>query len=288
MAGLRVVGSAWCLLAAGVAAGAPDSPDPPALVALSVRVSNPAGASDAVSALAVFDRAARLIPYAGDLAIVPRSEMFGDGEGDLGRQLRACGAKLECSVAALRARGVGLGFEITVSLAPGSLLVSTHLIDAGTAAIVGFEVAEPEPTAKSVQGTVHHQLIALLEQGGRKVGGALVVHTDPADAVVRVDDGTPASIGPVTGSPLRLSLPVGEHTVYAARDGYLDARTSVRLARAEDTEIRLTLEERSILASPWLWVAVGAVVAGTTAALAVALGGEEVAICHARAAAQCP
>ena len=150
-----------------------------------------------------------------------------------------------------------LGLEIIVDAGVNPAFVSTRLIEAKSAKVVGEAISEDAATTVALRTTVR----SLLDQQGHRAHGRLVVQTTPIGAQVDVQP----SAGIVAGG---LHAP-GPYRIVATHEGY-DGATAAGELRAHETEyVTLRLEEssRSVFASPWLWVVVaGAATAGIVAA----------------------
>ena len=108
--------------------------------------------------------------------------------------------------------------------------------------------------------------------------GWLIVHTKPAASEVRID-GVPVDV--TTGQPVSVKL--GEHVIEASVAGYAPEKRQVRavggatqtltivFTRALETEQPET-KRRSWAKNPWLWGAVGVVVAGAAVGTGIAVG----------------
>jgi tetratricopeptide (TPR) repeat protein len=122
----------------------------------------------------------------------------------------------------------------------------------------------------------------------------IVVNVEGAALFV---DGEEYAIAPLPG-PLRLAP--GSHVLEARRDGYRDARLSISVMAGETLQVALALsplptsvtpptevgrpgpaaggeeeEEGSVAESPWLWIAVGAVLVGGAVTAGVLLWPDE-------------
>lgn len=246
-----------------------------------------------MTAFWVFERVAEVLRYAPGVEVVSRAEMFGDSKTDLGRKLDACGTDVGCSGALLRGAGIAIGLEVVINLSLQPALVSTHLVDARSGSLLGFEFSEvslgeaaPGSAAESAIGAaIQRQVAALLERSGRVVAGRIVVQTEPPEAQVTVDGDPPGATGP----PAVFVLAPGAYEVRVCHPGYVDAEMNAQVASATDTQLDLQLEAVSIWRSPWIWIAAGVIAAGAGVGLYFALRPEsELAICHTPDPALCP
>lgn len=91
----------------------------------------------------------------------------------------------------------------------------------------------------------------------------LVLDVSPRDAAVRID-GRPSPATP-SGTETRggaALLSPGRHRLVVTADGHDDFTTSVVLSPGERRALRVRLTRRTVLSSPWFWVATGAAVVG--------------------------
>ena len=271
------------LLAAAVLSHtAPAVAAEPVLVAI---IPNLTGSDSEASAFSVFEDVESALGYFPELRLVPRTEIFSTSAGALGQRVPACLGDIECIAGALHAARVQMGVEIVADLRSPPPLVYAHLIDGRSGRIVAREAGEP--SAERLSSLLSRLATNLMRSAGFGVGGVLAVDVTPADAEVSVHESTDA----MRRQADLFVLPAGRHVVVGNKDGYEQARAEVHIEEAESTRVQLILRELSepLYRSPWLWVAVGAVVAGTTAAVFALLPGEDTfRVCQAPDRSQCP
>ena len=148
-------------------------------------------------------------------------------------------------------------------------------------------------TAKPLQNELRSETESLLERA-RGFVGRVTLQLAPPDANV-VLNGTKIQLAP----DRVLNLMVGDYTMEVSADGYSPDRRQLRVAGGEQQTVTIQLpsqvaplpattaaptaatagttneprESRSILASPWLWAAVGVAVAGAAVGIGIAVSG---------------
>jgi hypothetical protein len=111
---------------------------------------------------------------------------------------------------------------------------------------------------------------ALIERRGFRMHGRLEVSTVPPNATVLVEPGVVAG-----------TLMPGRYRIVASLSGHADAERTVELEAGEVLRVELSLRERSIVESPWLWTLIGVAVVGSAVAAGVLLQPEPTfTLCH--------
>jgi hypothetical protein len=135
---------------------------------------------------------------------------------------------------------------------------------------------------KPLEGELRSETEQLLARA-RAFVGRFQLQLQPANAAVTLNGTVLAN----SAAPLMLA--VGDHQLIVSADGYLSEERTLSVTGGEDTTLPFTLlpqpsapiaataptpveaeKKSSILASPWLWVAVGAVVVGAAVGIGVA------------------
>jgi hypothetical protein len=110
----------------------------------------------------------------------------------------------------------------------------------------------------------------LIERRGFRMHGRLEVSTVPPNATVLVEPGVVAG-----------NLVPGAYRVVASLSGHADAERTVNIEAGETLHVELSLRERSIVESPWLWTLIGVAVVGSAVTAGILLQPEPTfTLCH--------
>src|SRR5262245_16031868 len=231
-----------CLLALLAALGAPRAGSPPASPSrpLALTRIDPLGLdSEIVARLEALLRAElERIVGAG---LPPAREVARASAAD--PKLANCTAEPDCLSALGRALGAGLVVAGNVGGLGESYVINLKIVDART----GAEL-------RRVSQTLHGDPDVLIEEirvaayrlvAPEKVKGALAVLADARGARIFLD-GVPIGATPTPG-PIG-GLPVGEHSLRIARDGYADFLRTVTIRFQKTTQVVVHLEELPVAA----------------------------------------
>lgn len=254
-------------LSALVTAAPEDHQGPERLAVLPVLLS-----ADAVtSARAVFDdvdRASQLRPGLRVMSI--DDYYFHEGQA-LAKRALACGSDMTCTAKQLEPFAARLGLVVVVNGELDPPLVSLVLLDSARGAVAAQWAGQVGGGRSGVQTEIVRRTAEMLEGQGFVQHGRLKVRVRPDEATVQVD----AEIGPDLGTPDTFTLAPGPHDIVATAAGHTTSRATATVLAGQETEVTLELEpSSSVWSSPWLWVGLGAVVAGAAAATAVVVSGQ--------------
>lgn len=173
--------------------------------------------------------------------------------------MRECNEEVECVERILRSAQIDVVVHIVANFEVDPPILSTEVQDVSSGDIIVSDVTETRRDVTIVKAAVDETVVHVFSSAGYEIGGQLFVDVEPKDATVTID---------TTGfrmllSPRRFSVPVGTVGIRAERDGYEAATRKVHVepGATESVHLDLTpLPSESLLASPWFWVGVGAVV----------------------------
>jgi hypothetical protein len=168
------------------------------------------------------------------------------------RELTAALGSIELRVAPPSARAYMDGNPITQT-GPIEVDPGRHVI---TVEADGY--ATESRTLEVARGT---QTTVVFRMVPTEVSSRVVVRTDPPGALVRID-GQAVGFGHVEEV-----LRPGSHTLEVSAPGHTTFRRTFEAVMGQTQTIRAVLApNRSVLSSPWLWIGITAVVAGTALA----------------------
>lgn len=277
----RRAAAALTAAAALVAPGAVQAAAP-LQVAVHADVISDEAVAGGLDAVGVFDVAAEAISYFADLQALRRHVMRREG---LDAGIGACGTDVACIGAKARGAGVDLVLVTVVNLEIEPALIVTQLVGASSDTVRQRGVAEVPHDQDLRRALLDHVSAVLVEDLHPRLG-RLVVDMNPRDAALSID-GLPPPSRMVRGGWL---VEPGLHEVLATAPDHRDASAVADVPAGGEVTLSLALEpESSWVRSPWLWIAVGVVVAAgaTTAALAATTGDPGVVVCHASSPARC-
>jgi hypothetical protein len=200
-----------------------------------------------------------------NLSVISYEEMFAASEEGLGDRVRDCGSDTVCVSSRLRAFNARLGLVVVIDFSSKPVLISLQLLDTDDARLVASSVGELSPK-EAISASIRARARELLEKAGHVRAGRLLVEVDPPNARVAI-----AGFEPDPGTPNRFTVAPGTYTVTAALDGWSAAKTEASVEGGAESKVRLELvREGSLLESPWLWIAIGVVAAGSVTAGVIA------------------
>lgn len=219
------------------------------------------------------------------LDLLSYNAVFVDGVEPVATTVRDCGSDVACIARTLRFARIDLGLRVIANFALNPPLLTFNLIDAKEEKVVAEALAELD--GRPLIEVLKQQTADLLDRGGYRIGGRIALSVTPIDAAVAIRP-------PVSQ---QIVIDPGTYSVTASKEGYLPKTIDVLVRPGEESAAQLVLDEvppePSVLASPWLWTAVGVVVVGATAAVLVATDPfssdpTNPTICVTTAAGSCP
>lgn len=251
----------WVGLAPGLAAAQSRMTD--SLAVLPIVVEGPSGRA---STSQIYDAVARASRPRLGLRLISAEEMFVAQRGGLTARVQDCGPDVGCIAGKLRMFDARLGLVVVLNFAATPAIFSLQLVDTNTGRAVEERLGEvragEDPSAR-----VTAEAERLLDAAGVVKSGRVVVEVEPSRAQVRVVDGPT----PDTGTPNVFTLAPGRYTVAAELEDHDPTRAEVDVRPGETTTARLSLDAHATWwKSPWLWAAVGVVVAGGATAAVLA------------------
>lgn len=173
-----------------------------------------------------------------------------------------CGTEVACVRNALGSTDVALAVVIAATPVDGQLGTAVVIVDlrAGRSIAKQFERVDLEST--SLTRGVRALLVNALREAGHELGGRVQITVEPSEATITLGERS------VPGSFDAL-LPTGRVVLRADASGHETREIPVEVRAGETTSMTVSLDESSILDSPWLWIGAGAVVVGATAAIVV-------------------
>lgn len=258
---------------------------------------------DPPSGASILEAVARAARHRLELALISEEETFATGSGDLADRVRDCGADVPCAAAELARLGVPYVLVVVVNTQLVPPLAGARLIDtrAGRLVAESVERVEPRPGAPASRG--HGALLEgvtiraaeVFDGGGYRVLARLTVRASPPEAVVHLassergdleDRGAGDLVRPTAGVAL---VPPGRWRVVATAGDRSSEVVDVELGPGEERTVELSVPpETDLLASPWFWVGVGALIAaGVGAAVVLTAPADGRVICVRLEGADC-
>jgi hypothetical protein len=238
---------------------------PALLLVVPIVVSGPHGEVSATSIEAAVDAT---LTYRPELRVLSHEESFVLGGGTLESRVLDCGSDKGCMAERLASLGAPLALVVSVNQISDPPFVSVLLLDVRAQRVAGSASGALGPDEPSIDRAIRLRASKLLEARGFAESARIVVAATPATAQVLVDGRAPAPAMPSDLSPRGVfTVAPGRHTISATLEGHRAASAEIDALAGQDARAVLTLEEESsLLASPWLWIAIGVVGAGTAAA----------------------
>jgi hypothetical protein len=263
------IGALCVAVAVSFSARADERAPEPARVAVVPVIVSAAGRPTLSSVFAAVGRGARL---RAELELLSEEETFVAGS-ELAGRVADCGPDAACVASEVRRLGATLGLVVVINAELTPALVGLRLIDGRSGTVIAD--ASKNVAVEEVESAIRDVASELFARAGYEERARLVVRATPPGATIRVDGGTPDRAAANT-----FIVEPGRHRVTAALEGHEDATEEVEIAAGEERELSLSLVERSsLIESPWLWLAIGAVVAGTVTVTLIATRPRDTYIC---------
>lgn len=251
-------------LVAATAFAAPASAAPRLLDSLAVLPIVAEGPHGQASVSDIYDAVTRATRSRLGVRVISAEEMFVASREGLAARVADCGTDDGCIASKLRMFDARFGLVVVLSFELDPPIYSLQLLDTDLGRKIGERVGEASADVWSDLARAADELLA---EAGMVKSGRVLVDVVPKRAQLRLRDGP----DPDPGTPNVFTLAPGRYTVEAEAEGFDGASTDFEVHSGASQTVTLELEERtSIWASPWLWVAVGAVVVGGTTAAVVA------------------
>lgn len=202
-------------------------------------------------------------------------------EEDISLGARECGPDERCIASQLRAGGAALGFIVVINTEAKPAMLAVRLVEAESSKTVA-ESTVRVPATKVLEA-IDAQAAAALDAAGHPLAAKLVVVTDPPDSMVKVD-------GLVLGTGVAGAYFVtpGTHQVSAESEDHHPGSAEATAIAGQDVKLELRLVEReTLLDSPWLWIAAGAVAVGAVVSIAFATRSTDRYMCAPLEGATC-
>lgn len=203
---------------------------------------------------------------------------------DLDAAVARCGRGVACIANRLVGVGLDLGLLITVLASTDEIALAVTLIDVRTTAEL-FSGTGLTTDEHGLADEIRRLVRLAFDKAGEPVGAELSVEIQPSDAKVQITSraGVGYGVGPI------VHVRPGQYDVFASADGYEAGSTSVTVQPGGRAVVQLALQKKSsVWSSPWLWTAVGVVVAGGTTAAIVAAQPGRTCICVRGPIGTCP
>lgn len=231
-----------------------------------------------LSADTVHARVETLAKRRAGIDVVSRSAFLTTSRDTI-RALGDCALESQCLARVARAFTARYLVVVVVNTTVEPPLVATLLVDVDAQKLVHRSL---EDGGQGLLARLDLQVDGALDAAGLDRLARLTVRTEPPDARVQVSrparrdaDGT-------------LWVASGDVRLAVQRDGFEPEQRALSLTPGADQTVDIRLDrESSILASPWLWIGVAAVVAaGASAAFVV--GENDRAVCACVGPTDCP
>lgn len=210
----------------------------------------------------LFEHVRSTADFRTGLELLSYNAVFVDGAEPVATTVRDCGSDVACIAGALRLARIDLGLRVIANFALEPPLLTFNLIDGQGERVIAETLAELDE--RPLGELLTAQTADLLHRGGYRPGGRIALSVRPIDAAVEIEP--PAS--------QRVVVRPGIYSVTASKEGFVPKTIDLNVTAGAEATAEITLEEvppePSILASPWLWTAVGVVVIGTATAVLVA------------------
>jgi hypothetical protein len=184
----------------------------------------------------------------------------GDVPRGLEEELRGCRNDNRCVGARLQAAGIDRALYVVANVESRPVLLSVELIAADTGRSIATELS---PVRGSLSDVVGLSVRRLLSSAGHSLGARLLVDPQPVDARLALDPAAPLE------ARVPSVVPAGRYRLLADAPGHRREERELELEPGGEVTIELTLEEKAVLETWWLWTIVGAaVVIGAGAGIA--------------------
>jgi hypothetical protein len=207
------------------------------------------------------------------LAVISYEEMFAVQE-NVGASVLECGPDTSCIASKLRSFNARMGLVVILTFDLDPPVVTIQLLDTDDQKLLAETSAElPPKDEKRISGRIREKIDEVLNQAGFTRASRIVVDVNPPSARVRL-----GTLDPDKGTTNVFTVGAGTYRIQAELEGWATAETETTVATGETVHVDVEMqEESSILASPWLWVGVGAGVAAIVTG--VVLGTRKVERC---------
>lgn len=228
---------------------------------------------------ALSEELARALAFRPGARLVRGEELFVLDPAGEGGQLERCGSDVDCLSAALAPLGLGLAILIVANTELDPPRIAVRLIDPAGRRITAESHGKVD--AAGLAQAVATRAAEVLDAVGLTEAGRLRVDTGAEPVELQLEP------PPIASFPGGHWVAPGRQRIVVSR-GEQRVDREVTVAAREDRTVSIVLEDnRSLVESPWLWIAIGLVVAGAATAVAVsASGGTDV--CLGPPGADCP
>lgn len=217
------------------------------------------------------------------IELISAEEMFVANQEGLVDRVRDCGPDIPCIASRMRRFRARLGLVIVLDRTVSPAILGLQLIDTDLSRLMSRTLDELEAPGRAL-ALIADRTRQLLDRAGYVEAGRLTVTVDPPAAQIRLGSG----FEPDMGAPNVFTLRPGTYSVFAEHPGFAPKSVEVHVAQGAATEVHLALEEdTSVWESPWLWVAVGAVVVGAVVAGTVVATQPKPRVCISSEAFSC-
>lgn len=266
----------WLVVAIGLLMAAPGNIDDRVAVLPVISPSRAASASEVHRAVG------HAVRRRMHLDLLSAEEIFVADQEGLTARVKDCGPDVPCIARRLRALRARWGLVIVLDRTLSPAVLGLQLIDTNNSELIGRtvdELGDDESALKRIENRSRE----LLTRAGYAERGRIVVQVEPAEATVKLsgDASTPARPHHPVGRPEPTwTLPAGQYQITASHPDFVPQSQTVDVHNGREARLIIMLEEeKTIWSSPWLWVAVGVVVAGAVTATALATSPADSRIC---------
>lgn len=201
------------------------------------------------------------------LTLLSHEEMFAVSQEGLGASVLDCGPDTACIASKLGSFNARLGLVVILTFDLDPPVITLELLDTDHQKVLAESSGElPSGDPQMISLGIRTRTEELFEQAGYRVASRIVVQIVPPSARVRLSD----SIEPDKGTTNVFTVAAGKYRVFAELEGWSSNETEADVGIGETRYVDLHLEEKSsIAANPWLWIGVGAGVAGIVTGLVI-------------------
>ncbi len=197
--------------------------------------------------------------------------------------VRRCGSDRGCLADSLKPTGASLALVVVVRPQESQVILSTQLVDLTMRRVQAG--ASESAAREGLEETLARVAAKTLDEAGHAVAGGLRVEVIPPEAEIEIK----GQQKPITQDGLRYHVTPGSYEVVAKMKEHDTQRQTINVGAAQESVVRLELEpEGSIWTSPWLWLGIGAVVAGAAVTTAVVANSGAECLCFTYDPAMCP
>ena len=239
-------------------------------------VDGPDGSTISLSAL--FESVTTATKERVSLRVLTFEEMFvAVNQAEVRKKIDRCGSDAACISSGLRRFNARYGIVVLLNFELTPVLMNIQVLDTDAGKMAGERLVEVESKATAaIVDRLQKETDAILTEMGFVPSGKLVVKVEPPTATIELDGGT----APDLGAPGMFTLAPGRYRVRASAPGWDSAESTVEVKSGEIANVELSLSQQtSWYESPWLWIAAGAVVIGTTTAVVVSTSQPDPCFC---------